>query len=67
MTTAADVVFVKGFKQNVQTSRIHRRDSGQVYHKMSVVIGERIPQDRCCIHVYLADYGAYCRVGLRSS
>ena len=46
VTTAADGVFVKGFEQNVQASRIHGRDSEQVYHKMGVVIvacfGERI-------------------------
>jgi hypothetical protein len=46
VTTVADGVFVKGFEQNVQASRIHGRDSGQVYYKMGVVIaarfGERI-------------------------
>jgi hypothetical protein len=36
VTTAADGVFVKGFEQNIHASRIHGRDSGQVYHKMGV-------------------------------
>jgi hypothetical protein len=71
VTTIADGVFVKGFEQNVQASRIHGRDSGQAYHKLGVVIaarfGDRISQDGCCVHVYLADCGADCRVGLRSS
>jgi hypothetical protein len=48
VTAPADGVFVKGFEQNVQASRIHGCDSGQVYHKMGVVItarfDERIPQ-----------------------
>jgi hypothetical protein len=41
VTTVADGVFVKGFKQNVQASRIHGRDSGQVYRKMGVLIAAR--------------------------
>jgi hypothetical protein len=38
VTAAEEVVFVKGFKENVQTDGIHGRHSGQVDHEVGVVI-----------------------------